>query len=90
MPEGNVNRYHYEITVEFRGPGSWAVLHSGYCLGVDGDWDYESIPSERADEWKAAHRFPLDRALELAKAAAPGMTANGWTVEQAIAAGADR
>lgn len=90
VPEGNVNRYHYEIHVEYRGPNSWAVVRMGFCLGADGEWDYESIPSERRDEWLATHRFPLERALELAKAAAPDITVNGWTVAQAIAAGADR
>src|SRR5258708_24235279 len=28
-----------------------SVLHSGQCLGTDGEWDWESIPSDRSDEW---------------------------------------
>jgi hypothetical protein len=90
VPEGNVNRYHFEIHVEWRAPESWAVVRQAFCLGTDGDWEYESIPSERAEEWKATHRFPLERALELAKAAAPHVTVNGWTVAQTIAAGERR
>lgn len=59
--------YSFTITVERRAPGRWAVMRRGHwCLGVDEKWSYESIPSERRDEWLAEHRFDLETALALA------------------------
>ncbi len=84
LPIDHREHGHFEITVEWRGDGRWAVMHMGYCLGTDGDWEYESIPSERRDEWLATHRFDLDTALRLAKEAAPKVTVNGWTVERVL------
>ncbi|MFI8499419.1 hypothetical protein ACIGFK_13120 [Streptomyces sp. NPDC085524] len=75
---------HFNIAVEYRGRDLWAVVRLGACLGADGAWSYESIPSERADEWLAEHRFDLDTALKLAKEAAPLVTVNGYTVADAL------
>lgn len=74
----------FTIRVVRRSEDRWAVLRWSRCLGADGEWDYESIPSERTDEWKATHRFDLDTALRLAQEAAPKVTVNGWTVAAAI------
>ncbi|MFY1686444.1 hypothetical protein [Plantactinospora sp. WMMB782] len=79
LPETADEYTLYAITVERRGPAGWAVVRNRWCLGADGEWEFEPIPSERTDEWIAAHRFPLEQALELAKAAAPGVTVNGWS-----------
>lgn len=87
LPMDHREHGHFEVTVEWRGNDRWAVLHSGYCLGADGEWDYERRPSSRTDEWLASHRFDLDTALRLAKDVAPGITVNGWTVEWALATG---
>ncbi|MFE6474550.1 hypothetical protein [Streptomyces rochei] len=62
------------ITVEYRGDDRYAVLRLGWCLGIDGEWDYEMRTSERTDEWLAAHRFDLDTALRLATEQAPLVT----------------
>lgn len=75
----------FTIRVERRAPDLWAVCRNSRCLSSTGEWDYESIPSERAEEWKAAHRFDLDTALRLAKEAAPRITVNGFTVAHALA-----
>jgi hypothetical protein len=88
LPESNVNRHHYTITVEHRGDGRWAVLDSRWCLGKDGEWDFEVLPSERTDEWLAEHRFDLDTALAMAKRQAPLIVVNGITVQQALERGA--
>jgi hypothetical protein len=88
IPEGvdEFNRDLFEIKVEWRGKGRWAVVKRGHwCLSTDGEWDLESIPSERTDEWLSTHRFDLDTALTLAKEAAPHVTVNGWTVARVIA-----
>ena len=74
----------FEITVDYRGHDRWAVLRGRRCLGVDGQWSWESIPSEREDDWIATHRFDLDTALRLAKEAAPGVTVNGRTAADAL------
>lgn len=85
LPEGR-GAHVFDVTVEYRGRGTWAVLHSGYCLGTGGDWEYESIPSERADAWIASHRFPLEEALDLASEAAPHVTVNGRTAAEVLLA----
>ena len=84
LPETSINHGSYEITVEYRGAGRWAVCNGGSCLDAAGEWEYESIPSEREDEWLAAHRFDLDAALRLAREAAPDLTVNGWSVAKAM------
>jgi hypothetical protein len=70
-------RRHFTITIEWRGPDSWAVLDSPFCLGADGVWEYEPQPSNRDDAWIETHRFDLDTARELASKAAPYLVVNG-------------
>lgn len=75
----------WAITVAWRSEGRWAVLkRSIWCLSTAGEWDYESLPSERSDEWKAEHRFDLATALRLAREHAPRVTVGGWTPAAAI------
>lgn len=87
IPEGvdEVNRSLFDIKVAWRGKGRWAVLRSTRCLSVDGEWDWEPLPSSREDDWLDTHRFDLETALRLAKEAAPKVTVNGWTVARVIA-----
>lgn len=85
LPETDINASAFEITIEYRGRDLWAVVRHSYCLGCDGTWDYEMRPSEREDEWLAKHRFDLDTAGKLARAAAPHITVNGHTVAEALA-----
>ena len=85
IPEDNTNRHHFEISVEYRGRGLWGVFRHGFCLAVDGSWDYEPNPSSREDDWLETHRFDEATALELAKEAAKHITTNGFTVEDVLA-----
>lgn len=59
------------ITVERLGQrdGSflWAVRSGGNCLGKDGHWEHEPMPSSRTAQWLQAHRF--DTALQAIDAA---------------------
>ena len=71
LPESNINYPAYVVGIEYRGAGLWSVVRHGECLDTDGRWSWESRPSEREDEWIAAHRFNLDTALRLARQAAP-------------------
>jgi hypothetical protein len=77
LAEDNINHGTYAINVEYRGEGRWAVVRHRFCLGADGEWDFEVRPSEREDEWLAGHRFDLETALRLAEQAAPEIVVNG-------------
>lgn len=60
-----------ELRVEAAGRG-WAVRRAGMalCVGRDGAWALEPMPSARTDEWLAAHRWGhLGDALAAARAA---------------------
>ncbi|MFF2731816.1 hypothetical protein ACFVS9_28395 [Streptomyces sp. NPDC058008] len=78
--EGDINRSPFVIAVQYRGGGMWAVTRHGACLGSDGEWSREPIPSERDDAWLETRRFDLDTALRLAREAAPHVAVNGRTV----------
>lgn len=86
LPADSVYYSTYAITVERRGPNGWAATRRGWCLGADGEWDFEPLPSEHTDDWLKAHWFSLDRAIELAKAAAPHVCVNHTTAAQVLAA----
>lgn len=47
----------------------WAICRAGENLDRDGRWRHEPLPSARSDEYKAATRFPLAEALEIARQA---------------------
>lgn len=86
VPEGLcMDGYAWDVTVEWRSEGLWAVKHHSYCADANGDWDYEPSPSNRTDEWKATHRFPLEEALRLAHKAAPKVCINGYYPADLIA-----
>jgi hypothetical protein len=72
----------YGIYVEDRGKGKWAVTYGGMCLGRNGEWDYEPMPSSRTDEWIAANRFDSPEEAERAfKDHKPRLRINGRTIE---------
>jgi hypothetical protein len=76
----------WSLTVQWRGFGKWAVTNGGHtCLGSDGGWDWEPIPSSREDDWLATHRFDLETALKLAAEHAPKVTINGYTALDILA-----
>lgn len=78
----SINADLYEIQVEYRGEGRWGVCRHKRCLDANGVWDWESIPSERTDEWLATHRFDEQTALRLAEQAAPDLVVNGMSVAE--------
>lgn len=85
LPIDHPERFHFTIKVAWRGSDSWAVSDGFRVLSSTGEWDYEPSPSNRDDDFLAAHRFDLDTALALAKEHAPLMTCNRWTVEAVLA-----
>jgi len=44
----------------------WAVLERSWCFDAAGSAEYESIPSDRSDEFKARFRHSRDEAVRLA------------------------
>lgn len=84
FPLDHEDRRNFNVTVEYRGRGMWAVKHHMMCLGADGEWDYESSPGNREDEWIASHRFTMQEAIRRAREIAPKLTVNGWTVRDVM------
>ena len=50
-----------ELKVVFRAPDAWAILCVGAVLNHDDDWEYESMPSSRTEEFLARCRWPTAR-----------------------------
>jgi hypothetical protein len=79
----------WSCTVDYRGEGKWAVLQGAatglFCLSADGTWDWEMRPSDRTDEWLAAHRFSHAVAMRLAREQAPQVKINGLTALEVLA-----
>lgn len=85
LPEGHRDRRHYTITVERRGPNSWAVCDRLGCLSNTGTWDDELLVSNRTVVWLNAHRFTLGNALGLAREHATTMSCMGVPVTEVLA-----
>lgn len=86
LPEDDYDSFAFEVRVQYRGNGRYAVIRHGHsCLGTDGTWDQGVKEYDRGDAWLDAHRFDLETALRLAKEQAPLVTVNGHTVADAIA-----
>lgn len=85
LPPDHPEAHHFTVRVEYRGRDLWCVTDGHFCLGSEGDWDYESLPSSRDDEWLKTHRFDLDTALRLAKDFAPKITIGRFTVADVLA-----
>jgi hypothetical protein len=83
FPDEGIDSVVYDLVVEYRGHGRWAVTRGRRCLALDGGWDFEIQPSDRDDTWLAGHRFDLDTALRLAREAAPNVRINGSTAAEA-------
>jgi hypothetical protein len=67
------------VVIERRADGDvWAVLSRGLCLGADGEWHHEPMPSSRTAKWVASHRFTFDDAVERAKAALLSTEPGPW------------
>ncbi|MEW1548454.1 hypothetical protein [Streptomyces tsukubensis] len=85
MPDGDINRAGFLITIEHQGGDRWAALHCGFCFSASGTSDVEAIPSESTDDWLIDHRFPLDEAFWRAKSEAAHVKVNGHTVAEVLA-----
>jgi hypothetical protein len=80
----------YCCSVVYSGYGNWSVRRGSAstgapCLGADGQWHHERLPSERTKKELAEHRFSLEAALDLARQQAPQVTIKGLSAEEALA-----
>jgi len=86
FPLDDIDGNSWDLRVEYCGRGRWAVRWLGQqCADAGGNFEWEPSNSSRTDEFLDAHRFSLDEALRIAKAAAPGVILNGMTPADAIA-----
>lgn len=69
FPEGHeyFDIAELSVSVEWRGPDSWAVKARGSCRDVDGVAEWEPQPSGRTDEFKRRFRFSRDEAVRIAR-----------------------
>jgi len=56
-PETPREFYGWPVTIESRGSTGWAIVNGRSCLNRDGEWEYESMPSERKEEFIARTRW---------------------------------
>lgn len=55
-----------DISIEWRGDDRWCIFNGSSCYTKLGEWEYESMPSHRTDEYLARARYTLDEALSVA------------------------
>lgn len=86
LPREHPEHYTFAIQVAWRGSmfpdrldHCWAVCYHGRCINSKGEWAWEPSPSSRTDRWLKGHRFTLEKALKLARTAAPKVSVNGFT-----------
>lgn len=85
--DASVNADIWRLTVERRGPGRWGIFRSGGSFSMDarGEFSICSPNDDGYDEWLAAHRFPLGKAIVLAREWAPRIRMNGYTAAEVLA-----
>lgn len=91
VPDDVPQGYVWAVWVHWRGTDRYCVSRgqnqhpNEVWSSVEGDWVWESIPSERRDEFIAATRFSIAEALEIADGLAPNVVVNGYTPQDVIA-----
>jgi hypothetical protein len=86
----SINWDSFAIRVKNCGRYGWGVIRWSRCLNRAGDWVNQPDRDDRDDAWFAEHRFDLDTALRMARAAAPHLRANGATLAEVLAFEAER
>lgn len=79
LPDDNVNRKYYTLTVKRQRDGRWAIMDGPFAYDVNGVADIEPRSWAFDEAWESAHLFDEATALELAKKFAPLMEVNGVT-----------
>lgn len=47
-----------EVVKRSSDPDAWAIHSEGHCLAKDGEWEWESLPSSRTEEFLQRCRWP--------------------------------
>lgn len=86
-PEGaekdEVNGRYYRVTVSKRSEDKWAVIFFNECWHQkEQDWVYESLPSNRTEEFTENTRFSLETAVSIAVEMTEKLVVNGRTYAQ--------
>lgn len=76
-----------DVTIEWRGADSWAVLVRGSCVDAEGKREYEPNPSSRDDDFKTRFRFTRDEAIRIAREVAVPAERARWDARLARKAG---
>jgi hypothetical protein len=77
IPRDDINATLFTVYVKQTGDGLWIATDNKRCLNAVGEWVVD-----RSGRYVSHDK---DTALRLARAAAPGMTAYGHTVADALA-----
>lgn len=48
---------YWQVFIEYRSEGKWAVVFMGDAMNHDGEFDFENSPSNRTEEYILKHRF---------------------------------
>ena len=86
LPLNAEERDMFEIKVQWRGRGLWAVTRHSSCQNSAGAFAYEPSPSNRDAEWLDDNRFTLGDALDRAREACQHIIVNGHHVSDVRAA----
>lgn len=78
----SVDAHYWAITVSRKSFGRWAVGDRMDVFDVNGVAEYESLPSERTEAFKARFRHDLLTAVDVAFKVAETVTCAGRTPEQ--------
>lgn len=57
----------FQITIENRSDGRWAVVQIGQVLNKSGEWEYEPLSSRRSEEFLERTRFSFEEAWRMSK-----------------------
>lgn len=85
LPEDDPEGAVWDVHVEYRGRGLWAVRRRIYTLRTDGDWDLDPRGARGGEQFLAAHLFEREDALERARQAAPRVRVDGRTLPVLLA-----
>lgn len=86
----SVNGVGFTIKVfRYGGGNAWGVFDwrgdRGAQLGPDGDWSYPPLDDTHRAKWRAERRFTEEKAVDLARKAAPIKTNMGKTIAEMLA-----
>jgi len=74
--------YSFAVRAEYRGGGTWAVVHNARTLSTAGKLDFDPGADGRTSKYLATHRFDRDTAVVKARSLADTLTVNGKTWAQ--------